>query len=187
EPRRVRGQGEHERQPRDELLDDAQARLRVGHADVHVQTLHALPARARPRVLDELAVVRLVGNRLLARDVGRLGAARRDRAAELAGRFRGRRPQPAQDVERLVGALADAAVQLDDRFEELVLDEAAVGANARDHLARQRQLRERLGVDQHELLLDAEREKAAPVSVFAQRLRRAYARYFWRLRRAYAG
>ena len=60
------------------------------------------------------------------------------------------------------GDVAHAAVQLDDRLEELVLDEPTLRAHARDHLARRRSLRERLGIDEHQLLLDAQRQDAAP-------------------------
>jgi hypothetical protein len=87
------------------------------------------------------------------------------RAAKLARGFGGCSAQHANDVECLLGRRAHAAVQLHDRLEQLVLHEAAIDLDSGDHLARRGSLRERVRVHEHQLLLDAEREDAAPVGL----------------------
>src|SRR3546814_5464835 len=55
---RVRGQREHDRQPRQHALERAHAGVAVRHPDVHVQTGDALTPRHGPGELDELPVHR---------------------------------------------------------------------------------------------------------------------------------
>ena len=115
-----------------------------------------------PAYVDEPAVVRLVGDLLLARDVRRMRAGRGDRAADLAAaaavaRRSERRTSSASSGDAhtpLFNSTIDA--------NSSCFTSPRSAAHARDHLARRRTLRERLRVDEHQLLLDAEREDACP-------------------------
>jgi hypothetical protein len=95
---------------------------------VHVQTADALTSRARPRVLDELAVA-LVGHDLLA--IGTADRVRASGSERQPVRMRDLRCSLAQHrdaVDRLVRRIGDLVRELDHRSVQLGLEDAGQGA-----------------------------------------------------------
>ena len=145
--------------PRQHRLEALVAAVRALDADVHVQPVHTLPARGAADRLDHLEVALLLddGERLEHRR--RMRAGRRDREAVLAGDANRRCAQLAQRGGRLGHVCADVRVELDDRRVQLGLERAGQVEPfrlAHDHADSRRRL-ERLGVEDHQLLLDTER------------------------------
>ena len=72
EVRRVRRQRQHEREPGEDCLHDAETRVGVGHSDVDVQAADSLPARSRAGVRNEVAVALGRGDVELGGNCGRV-------------------------------------------------------------------------------------------------------------------
>ncbi len=162
--RRVDGEGEHGRQPRQDRLQRREAALEALHADVDVHAAHQLPTSLRP-LGEHREIPLLLDDVLLLRLRERMSAGRRDDEPLAGGRLRDHLPQALELRERLERRLADRRVRLDEAGEELRLQprrpEQALDAAGE---------RERLGVEEHELLLDAERQ--VPAEALCSYLRR---------------
>ena len=148
----------------EQALHDVHREVGLGHGDVHVHAEHELAARDVLQLLDEPAVA------VARRDALILGARERMRARARephAERLDGRRDAAPHGLE-VAAQLVDVAA--DDRGDlERALHQLGVGAPverpAREHvgdLVEARAELERRRVEQHELLLDAQRERRAP-------------------------
>ena len=128
---------------------------------MHVQPVHALTAGRIADPLEHLEVARLLhhGQRLERRHRMRTG--RREHEPVGPRDPVGGCAQHAQRADRLVHGRADAGVQLHDGGVQLGLQRARQrepGSSAEENVDSGRRL-ERLRVENHQLLLDAERER----------------------------
>ena len=183
EVRRVGREREHDGQPGERSLEGAEARLRIRHADVDVQPVDPLPPRRDAGIFDEGKVTGLGHDRLLLGPADRMRPRSEDLQPAVARKPPGDLAHLAQPRGGLGGGVADARVGLDDGREELGLDppgpELRVGG--RDDLRRGRRKQQRLGVDQHQLLLrpHGPRRALAPAGLLVHRAMIANGRPGW--------
>jgi hypothetical protein len=142
-------------------VGDVNGLVGVVNSDVHVHAEDELLARHEPQRRDEVAVARPRHDPLVLPHGERVRAGRADRQALVP---RGALRQPAQVAQLgpgLARVLARRGGDLADRLHQLRLHLALGRRHRLEHrLDRVREL-ERLRVDDHELLLDPEREARA--------------------------
>jgi hypothetical protein len=130
---------------------------------VDVEPVDALSARRDARVLHELAVARVVRDLLLLRRADRVRARGRDAESVLLGRLRGAAAKLDERFDGLRNRARDRRRQLHDGREELRLHLAGETERPRvaDDCVDGGLEEERLGVEDHHLLLDPDRERGA--------------------------
>ena len=133
---------------------------------MNVQTADELPSSAGPQLLEHLQVARLGNDLLLLRPRERVRTGRGDGQSLAGGRLAHLAAKPCDLRERLLGRLADGRVRLDQAGEELGLQPVRA-----EQLLDPGRQRERLGVDELQLLLDADRQRPAEVTFHAPRAR----------------
>ena len=160
---RVRRQREHERQPGQDALQRAHALLGAGHAHVDVQPADTLPPGRDAGVLDELAVARVGRDVLRLREAERVRARGRDPLAVRARALLCGGAQFPQRGERLLRGGADMRRQLDHRGQELHLQltRQLTSLDRREQRPDPGRERQRVGVEDQDLLLEPERPEGA--------------------------
>jgi hypothetical protein len=135
----------------------------VVESDVHVDPEDDLLARHELQPGDQLPVARPGDDALVLPERERVGAGRADREPALVGGLLHQPPQRAQLVAGLARVAAGLGGDLADRLHQLGLD-LAVLLDIVEHLEqaldRTGQV-ERVPIDDHELFLDADRERGA--------------------------
>ena len=141
-------------------LEAAPALVGARHADVHVQALHPLAPDGDAAVADERHVALLLDDRLRFGQRERMRCGRRDREPLGLGGVRGCPPEHRQRSSDLGHGRADVGVGLEDRGEELGLQppRQLAALDALQDAIDRCDLLVRLRVEDHQLLLDAERE-----------------------------
>jgi hypothetical protein len=138
-------------------VGDVDGLVGVVDPDVHVQPEDDLLAGDEAQRIDEVAVARAGGDPLVLPERERVRAGRADREAVARGQLRDPPAQPAQLGARLARIRARLGGDLEHRLVELGLDvAAAVRGILEEILDRVREI-PRLAVDDHQLLLDAQR------------------------------
>ena len=141
-------------------VHELDARLVVLDGDVHVQAEHQVGAGHHLEVVNDLLVARGVRDRDLGPVRERMRAGRRDPDAVLAAQPDDLRAQPGHLLARLADVPADRGSHLDHRLVHLALDQVLQARlAAREQLLDVRPQLPGFGVDDLELLLDAERKR----------------------------
>ena len=140
-----------------------QALLRTRHPDVDVQPVHALPDRGDAGVFDEIEVALLLDDDEILGVRQRMRAGRGDAEPVLARDLLGRRAQRLYRREHFHSVARDRGVQLDHRGVQLRLEDAGQRrlGGALDEGRDLRRRHERFAVEDHDLLLDPQRERIA--------------------------
>ena len=171
--RRVRGECENDGQPRQHRLEPLVALLGARDADMHVQAVDALPARRVADAPDHLEVALLLHDRQRLQVRARVSAGGRDDEPVRPRAPAGGGAQLAERSDGLADVGADARVELDHRGVHLGLQrprQPVGGRVAQEHLDRSDRL-QRSGVEDHQLLLDPDRERRRAAEVRLDHLR----------------
>jgi magnesium transporter len=160
--RRVRRQREQQRQVGAQSVEQPDRTLGAGHADMDVRRERRLAAREHAHRVADLAIAGIGGEHRVARERGRMRA--RDGGAQTP-RGQGAR-HPAAQLSQLGNGVAYAAVHAGgDLHHRCVGLErhaiAQIGRQPGTHLIRTECQRPVVRVEEHELLLDADRELVA--------------------------
>ena len=121
---RVRRQRDDDRQPRENRLHDAEARVRVRHPYVDVQPADALAPRRRARVGDEVLIALRRRDRLRGGDARRIRARGGDPQAAARSCVHRDGPQLGKPRDCIVGRFGDVCRKLDDARMQLCLQQA---------------------------------------------------------------
>ena len=143
-------------------LEAAPAVLGRRHADVHVQPLHALPAHGDAAVADERHVALLLDDRLRLRARERVRRRRRDREALRAAAAAAARRSAGSARVDLAAVDAQTSVfvsKTDANSSVFTRPGSSSPSTPREDPVDRGDLLERLRVEDHQLLLDAERER----------------------------
>src|SRR3954469_7959397 len=159
--RRVGRQREQQRHVDAHPVGDVDGLVGVVHPDVHVQPEDDLLAGHEAQRVDEVAVARAAGDPLVLPERERVRAGRADREVAAAGDLRDPAAQPAQLGARLAGVLARLRRDLEHRFVELGLDFLLRALGLFEQVLDRVHEIPRLALDDHQLLLDAERVAGA--------------------------
>ncbi len=153
---RVGAQGEQDRHVHAHPVGDVDRLLGIVDADVDVQPEDDLLAGDEAQCGDQVAVARVGGDPLLLPERERVRAGGPDREALGGGGLRDLAPQPAHVVAGLRDVLAGRCGDLQHALQQLGLDLAVALVGVDDGLDLVGEL-ERLAVEDHQLLLDAQR------------------------------
>ena len=161
--RRARRERQQHRQLGQQALHDVHREVGLGHGDVHVHPEHELAARDVLQLLDEPAVAVPRRDALILRARERMRAGAREPHAERLDGRRDAAPHGLEVAAQLVDVAAHDRGDLERALHQLGM-RAAVERPAREHvgdLVEAGAELERGRVEQHELLLDAQRERLA--------------------------
>jgi hypothetical protein len=158
--RRVRGEREQDRHVHAHPVGDVDRLVGVVDPHVDVQSEDDLLARDEPQRRDQLAVARARGHALVLPHRERMRPRRADQQPAPAGRLGDRGAQLPQLPPGRRGVRMRRGGDLEDRLEQLRLDAVVLAVLLEDSLDRVGE-RQRLGVEDHQLLLDPDREAGA--------------------------
>ena len=158
---RVGADGQQQREDRAHAVRDPDGAVGAAHADVDVQRERVVAPHDVPQLLVQAAVVLGVDDALLAVVGPRVGAGRPERDPALGGQREEAPAQVALGGDRVGQRLAAARADLDLRRDQLAGDrrgEDRIGLRAGAQVLEARHELQRRGVEDRELLLEADGE-----------------------------
>ena len=171
--RRRRGQREHLRQVHEQPVHHLDRLLRIVHRDVHVHAEDQLAPGDVLQLVDEGAVPVARGDALSLEERERMRAGRAEAAAFCARDVRDVAAQLRQRAHHVGRSAADGRRHLEHRLHQLGVEAALMLASldGREHRVDVLHEIPRLGVEQHVLLLDAERVRVALAELVVEHAR----------------